>query len=193
MCHICIILGHYLTCGTDYTADGPEEILGLVLELSDNMPDKADLLHNCGVGFYRSFLDNTNRKENIDNSILAFKSAVHLTPQGHSDMPSRLNMLGLLFLRRFQLAGDFTDISKAILYQQEALHLIPEGHASMLGCLNNLGNSFQIRFKHMGDLADISDAISHQQKAVHFTLEGHSDMPSLLNNLGVSLDRKSVV
>ena len=76
--HICINLGRYLTCGTDYAADGHEEkIFKIVLELSDNMPDKADLLYNCGVGFLGSFLGNTNKKEDIDNCILAYEWAVH--------------------------------------------------------------------------------------------------------------------
>jgi hypothetical protein len=45
--HIRIKLGHYLTCGTDYAVsetEGLEERFRMVLELSDNMPDKADLL-----------------------------------------------------------------------------------------------------------------------------------------------------
>jgi hypothetical protein len=65
--------------------EGPDEIFRTVLDLSDNMPDKADLLYNCGVGFLRSFR-NINRREDIDNCILAYGSAVHLTPQGHSDV-----------------------------------------------------------------------------------------------------------
>ena len=35
-------LGHYLTCGTDYAAESPEEIFRSVFELSDDIPDKAD-------------------------------------------------------------------------------------------------------------------------------------------------------
>jgi hypothetical protein len=31
--------------------EGLEEIFRIVLELSDNMPDKAALLDNCGDGF----------------------------------------------------------------------------------------------------------------------------------------------
>ena len=60
--HIRIILEHYLTCCTDYlVADCLKEIVKNILELSDNMPDKADRLYNCGVGFHRSFI-NTERK-----------------------------------------------------------------------------------------------------------------------------------
>ena len=132
--HIRINLGYYLTCATDYAVpetESSEEILRMVLELSDNMPDKADLLDKCGAGFFRNVLRNANRKEDIDNYILAYESAVHLTPAGHSDMSDRLNMLGTLFFHRFQITGNFTDISDAITHQQRAVHLIPEGHADV--------------------------------------------------------------
>ena len=165
--HICIKLGHCLICRTDYAVsetESPEEIFRMVLELSDNMPDKADLLDICGAGFFRNVLRNANRKEDIDNCILAYESAVHLTPPDHSDMSSRLNILGALFFHRFQLARDPTDISDAISHQQRAIYLTPEGHADMPCQLNNLGNAFLCRFKRTGDLADLSDAISHQDR-----------------------------
>ena len=188
--HIRIKLGHCLTCGTDYAVletDGPEEIFRMVLELSDNVPDKADLLDNCRAGLFRNVLRKTNKKEDIDNCILAYESAVHLTPPGHSDMPYWLSKLGSAYQHRFVCTGDFADISDAISHQQRAVHLTSEGHADMPYQLNNLGNSFSGRFSHTGDLADISDAISHQQRAVHLTPEGHAGMPGWLNNLGISL------
>ena len=191
--HIRIKLEHYLTCGTDYAVsetEDPEEIFRMVLELSDNMADKADLLDKCGAGFFRNVLRNANRKEDIDNCILAYESAVHLTPPGHSDMPRRLNNLGDGFLRCFEHTGDLADISDAISHQQRAVHLTPEGHADMPGQLNNLGISFRRRFECAGDLADISDAISHQQRAIHLTPEGHANMPSQLNDLGISFQHR---
>jgi hypothetical protein len=190
MPHIHIKLGHQLTCCTLYPvveAEGTEGTLRIVLKLLDNMPEKADLLAECGVHFLRTF-DNANRKEDINNCILAYESAVRLTPQGHSDMPSRLNRLGVSFSRRFGLTGNIADISNAISYQQTAVHLTPDGHANMLSLLNNLGEfHFKSCFKRCGDFADIFDAISYQQKAVHLTPEGHPNMSLLLNNLGSSI------
>jgi hypothetical protein len=177
MCHIRIKLGHYLTSGWDYAvseAEGPEEIFRVV-ELSNNMPDKVDLLDRCGVGFFKSFLGDKNRKEDIDNCILACESALHLAPQDSLDI-YRLNILGVSHHHRFNLTGDLSDISQAILYQQKVFHLTPEGDADMPFHLNNLGTSFQSRFVYTGDLADISKAISYQQKAVHLTPEGHANM-----------------
>ena len=89
MCPICIKLGHYLTCGMDYTVDkakGLEEKFRIVLELPENISDKADLLEDCGYDFFESFLNNKNQKEDIDNCILAYESVLHITPQSHLDM-----------------------------------------------------------------------------------------------------------
>jgi len=111
-------------------AEDPEENFMIVLELPDSMPEKADLLDKCGIRFLMSILGgNTNRKEDIDNSVLAYKSAVHLTPQGHSDMFGRLIKLGVSLSLRFERSGDLEDISNAILYQRKAVDLTPEGHA----------------------------------------------------------------
>ena len=169
----------------------PKEIFRIVLKLSDSTPDKADLLANCGAGFLlRSFHDN-NQKKDVDNCILAYESAIHLT-QGHSHMSGRMNMLqvGLSYNHSFYLTGELSDISKAILYQQKAIHLTPEGHADMPGQLNDLGMSLQSRFEHTGDLADISNAISYQHKAIHLTPEGHADMHRWMNDLGNSFLRR---
>ena len=165
-------------------AEEIEERSRLTLEYSENIPHKADLLENCGDGFLTRFLGNTNRGEDIDNCILAYELAVHLTPQGHSDMMSRrLNMLGTSFLTRFKRTGDLADISDAISYQEKSVHLTPEGHTDISGRLNNLGISFRNRFERTGVLADISDAISYQQKAVCLTPGGHTDIPARLDNL----------
>jgi tetratricopeptide (TPR) repeat protein len=182
--------GHRLTIGSDFTvaeAKNLEEKLRIVLEFPDNIADKVDLLDSCAADLLQSFLDNGNRKEDIDNCILAYESAVHLTPQSHSDISGRMNMLGVSYYHRFNITGDLSDISGAILYQEKVVHLTPEGHADTPTYLSNLGIFFQRRFGRAGDLADISDAISYLRKAVHLTPEVHEEMPTYLNNLGLSL------
>ena len=100
-------MDEYLTSGLNYAvadAEGTEE------KLVDDMPDKAELLYYYGGCFLTNFLRNDNQKEDIDKCILAYESAINLTPQGHSDMSQRLNMLGVSLLYRFNLTGDLTDI-----------------------------------------------------------------------------------
>src|SRR5271169_3754475 len=83
----------------------------------------------------------------ISKAISSYQKAVHLTPQGHADMPSLLNNLGNSLCTRFKCTGDLTDISEAISSHQKAVHLTPQGHADMSAWLGNLGSSFQSRFE----------------------------------------------
>ena len=113
--------------------------------------------------------------------------AVQLTPDGHPDMPERLNNLGYSFHSRFGRTGDLSDLSEAISNQQRAVQLTPDGHPDMPMYLNNLGNSFQSCFERTGNVSDLTEAISKKQQAIQFTLDGDSNMAMWLNNLGLSL------
>jgi hypothetical protein len=53
----------------------------------------------------------------------------HFTPQGHADMPSRLDLLGSWFVRRLGRTGALTDISESVPSLQKAVHLAPQDHA----------------------------------------------------------------
>ncbi|KAH6890186.1 TPR-like protein [Coprinopsis sp. MPI-PUGE-AT-0042] len=112
--------------------------------------------------------------------------SVHLTPEGHVHLPTRLNNLGTSFQARFECTGDLSDIAEAISMQCRSVQLTPKDHAELPGQLNNLGTSFLCRFKRTGELSDIAEAISAQSRAVQLTPEGHADLPGLLSNLGNS-------
>ena len=96
----------------------------------------------------------------MSNAISYKQKAVHFTPEGHPDIPCRLNNLGISFQTRFEHTGDLADISEAISYKQKAVHLTPEGHADFPRHLNNLGKSFLCRFKRTEDVADIFTLLS---------------------------------
>ena len=66
----------------------------MVLELSDSMPEKLHLLDTYKDFFMGRLPSDTNSKRDLDNCILAYESAVHLTPQDHADMPGHLKDLG---------------------------------------------------------------------------------------------------
>jgi hypothetical protein len=57
--------------------------------------------------------------------------AIRLTPDGHPNLPSRLDSLGSSFTSRFQCTGDLDDIFEAIKHHQRAVQLIPNGHPSI--------------------------------------------------------------
>jgi hypothetical protein len=91
----------------------------------------------------------------------AYNDAVHLTPEGHADMPSYLYNLGCLFLCRFEHMNELSDIDKAISTLDDAARLIPAGHARMPPCLNSLGHAFSCRFERTGNRIDLENAIGN--------------------------------
>ena len=146
-------------------------------------------LSNLGNSFQCHF-ECTGDLTVIFDAITYQQKAIHLTPEGHADIPNQLNNLGNSLALRFKHTGNLTDISDAISYQQRAVHLTPEGYADMPSRLTNLGISFQSRFEWSGDLTDVSEAISYKQRAVDLTPEGHAGMPRQLNNLGNSFQSR---
>ena len=146
-------------------------------------------LNNSGNSF-RCRFERTGDLIDISNAISAQQRAVHLTPDGHADMPDWLNNLGISFRCRFEHTGDLPDISSAMLVQQRAISLTPDGDAEIPRRLNNLGNSLLCRFVRTQDLSDISSAISAQQKAIALTPDDHADLPAQLSNLGTSFHRR---
>jgi len=145
----------------------------------------ADMVDACGTILQGRF-QQTDDIDEISNAISAHQRAVHLTPDGHVDMPDRLSNLGISFLLRFRRTGDLADMADSISSHQRAIQLSPDGHANLPTWLNNLGNSFLNRFGRTGDLTDIANAISAHKRAVQLTPNGHVKMPTRLNNLGNS-------
>jgi len=115
------------------------------------------------------------------------QQVVRLTPDGHPEMPGRLNNLAISFQSRFKHTGDVSDLSKAIPIQQRLIQLTPDGQPNMPVWLYNLGISFQRRFKCTGDLSDLEKAISNKQRAIQLIHDAHPHLPGWLYSLGISL------
>ncbi|KAF8961807.1 CHAT domain-containing protein [Flammula alnicola] len=142
-------------------------------------------LQSLGSSFFCRF-ERTADLNDISKAISMQQEAVHLTPDGHANLPVLLNNLGNSYLSRFEHTGDLSDVSEAISLHEKAVQLTPEGHANMPIRLHGLGNSFFRRFIYTGDLSDISQAISAHQKAIYFTPEGHANLATRLNSLGMT-------
>jgi hypothetical protein len=96
-----------------------------------------------GVSFFHRFQLAADDLTDISEAILYHQKALHLTPEGHADMPGYLYNLGNSFLYRFKRTGNLTDMSDAISFQQRAVHLTPEDHADMPSCLTTFRNCFE--------------------------------------------------
>jgi hypothetical protein len=150
-----------------------EVLLPLLIELSDDRPEKPHLLNHCGDLFLAHF-HSTQNINDIDNSILAHDLAVQLTPIDKPKFADFLYDATVPVLERFFRRGNLADIDQAISMFEMVVGATPEGHENMPDRLNHLGISLEVRFTRTDDPTDISKAILAQQKAVHLTPEGHA-------------------
>jgi hypothetical protein len=102
---------------------------------------------------FQSRFEHTGDLADISDAISYQQKAVHLTPEGHADMPSWLNNLGI----HFKVALNAQEI---LLTFPMPYHISRKQFISLLRAmqtcparLNNLGISFQSRFECTGDLA----------------------------------------
>ncbi|KAJ7209333.1 CHAT domain-containing protein [Mycena rebaudengoi] len=123
----------------------------------------------------------------LKTSVLRFKAAVSLTPDGDPNKPSWLNNFGNSLLHRFKRLGGLDDLNQSVLRYEAAVTLTPDGHPDKPSWLNNLGNSLLCRFERLGRLGDLNQSVLRFEAAVTLTPDGHPDKPSQLNNLGNSL------
>ncbi|KAF6754769.1 CHAT domain-containing protein [Ephemerocybe angulata] len=163
------------------------------VEMSSESIQKAEntavQLQSHGIERLRAF-ERSGRLADMNDGIRMLRQAVELTPQGHGNLPPRLNNLGGSLTRRFEETGDLSDIAEAISVLKKAVSLTPEGHTHLPGQLNNLGNAFTCLFERTGEISDVSEATSALRKAVELTPQGHVGLPGRLTNLGSSLTRR---
>ncbi|KAE9397466.1 TPR-like protein [Gymnopus androsaceus JB14] len=122
----------------------------------------------------------------IEKAIVALKKAVELTPDEHSEKPSRWSNLGIAFQSRFDHLGELSDMESAFVAKKHAVDLIPAGQAKNPRLLIALGNAYHSWFNYLGRLSDLESAIEAIKQAVELTPDGHADKPAWLNNLGVA-------
>ncbi|KAJ7482697.1 CHAT domain-containing protein [Mycena latifolia] len=170
----------YDTAGT---VESLNQAVGAYTDAVRDDPASAIYLSDLGNTLHRRFKRLGNVVD-INQGRDLCKAAVRLTPDGHTDMASRLTSLGNCLFCRFEQLGDITDLNDSVSKFETALRLTPDSHPHQASLLNNLGNSLLSRFKRLGNLTDLNEAMSRFKAAVTLTPEGHPDMPSQLNNLG---------
>ncbi|KAF8436638.1 CHAT domain-containing protein [Boletus edulis BED1] len=108
----------------------------------DGHPDKPGRLNNLGHSFIARFempfrhtgmparFERLGELRDLEDAISTYRDAVHLTPDGHPDKPSRLSNLGLSFVTCFKRLGELRDLEDAIsLYSHSAS--VPIGSISV--------------------------------------------------------------
>ncbi|CAE6464102.1 unnamed protein product [Rhizoctonia solani] len=146
--------------------------------------DPKDLSHQGWICFdrFRCF----GESDDLEEAMKYFLNSLALTPNGHPDMPHRLEGLGITYRDRFRRLGQLDDIEKSIEYYSRALALTPDGHQDMPRRLEGLGSVYHSRFQRLDELHDIEKSIEHYSRALALTPDNHQDMPHRLEGLGIT-------
>jgi tetratricopeptide (TPR) repeat protein len=159
------------------------------LHLSDDNSEKplrliraADLF----LGLYQQ----SHQTSDLDKAVVAYETAIRLTPDGHQCQAKLHGDLGIALFHRIEYASDIVDIENAIFAFQCSIMLTPDTDADKPSRLNNLRNCYMYHFKHSKDLVDVDNAISAQEQAVDLTPDDHADKPARLSTLGYTSIRR---
>ena len=158
-----------------------QDVVRLTDEKDLAMHSRMDNLATALINRYQY----SRKSPDLEGAISAGRQAVKLARlNGHTNLPSILNNLGLILLSSFEQEHPLEDVNEAIHNIQEARSLTPDGHINIRGYSLNLSNCFQHRFKQTNDITDINEAITILQKVANLSSEMNTDMCTILHNLG---------
>jgi len=111
----------------------------------------------------------TGRREELDATVAAYRSAVDAAPPDDPKCGEYLlNLAGALFAR-FEYAGDAADLDAAIDTTRQIVEVIAFPEPERPRHLSNLGSLLRTRFERAGDGADLDAAIDATRQAAELT------------------------
>jgi tetratricopeptide (TPR) repeat protein len=128
--------------------------------------------------------------EDLNRAIATNELAVESTPDGHPDLSTYLNNLGLALRGRFLRTRSMEDLDRAIAIIEQAVELTPNGHPDLAAHLNNLGIALHSRFERTESKEDLNRAIVINEQAVELTPDGHPDLAGRLDSMGNALQSR---
>lgn len=121
----------------------------------------------------------------LDEASRLLKTAIHLLPSDHEDLPTAWANAGSAQLRRFVLSGNQADLQAAISSIHEAIARYPAGDARLGTAYNNLGGALRVRHQITGQPPDLDEAIWCGRAALKW---GSADrLPMMRTSLAGSL------
>ncbi|KZV63731.1 hypothetical protein PENSPDRAFT_201112 [Peniophora sp. CONT] len=154
------------------------------LELSgDKDSRRAGQLYQLSKRLMGLFFERERVLVILDCAVVAARCAVHLTPDGHPDKPTRYSNLGNSLLARFKCNGNLDDVEQSIAAHLRAIELTPDGHPDKPTRYSNLVHSLLARFKCNGNLDDVEQSIAAYRRALDLAPDSHPVRYSNLGNL----------
>ncbi|TEB18348.1 hypothetical protein FA13DRAFT_1720119 [Coprinellus micaceus] len=160
-----------LTRAVDLTPEGHTDLPGWLMNLGNSY-----LLYLAGSRIGASYFCRFHRTGNlldINEAVSVQFRAVHLTPAGHADRPSRLSNLGICFSSRFELTHDASDLSQAI---SDIPNRLTSPHPTSIPAHE---------FEHLASSLLAASAL-WRFGTVGLAPEGHPLLPRWLTGLGIA-------
>ncbi|CAE6440717.1 unnamed protein product [Rhizoctonia solani] len=127
----------------------------------------------------------TNELEELNQAIDFYTHALSHLHDGGDSTPIFQALIGA-YATRFQLRGEFKDITAAITYCTQAAAELSKGDSNLPRWVGDLGTLQMLRFDHFGDPEDLDCAIENQSLAMNLTASGSPQLPLRLDMLGLS-------
>ncbi|PVF99207.1 hypothetical protein CPB86DRAFT_849455 [Serendipita vermifera] len=150
---------------------------------AEMLESKSYCLSNLGMALCTRFKRQPSRQD-LEDAIKAFQTAVNLTPDGDRSMPKWLGNLGYSLLLRFGLLEMEEDIERAVSPMQVAVALAHEGHSLKAVCLAFLSTSLLSRYKAFKRTEDAESGITTLQTVLGLTPRDHPSQPIILVKIG---------
>jgi hypothetical protein len=129
-------------------------------------------------------------------------AAVQATPEGHPQLPGRLQGLAISYSHKYRRTWNLQDLEMSLAYglvvvdtNPEKDSELPRSHHSkedsdLPGCHHILAVSYRDRYNRTGDLQDLETAIKYGLEAIATSPEGHTDLPGQHHDLAVSYNNR---
>ncbi|KIJ38179.1 hypothetical protein M422DRAFT_259081 [Sphaerobolus stellatus SS14] len=113
--------------------------------------------------------------------------SVPYLPDSYGLRPYFMNLIGNVYLERYEMTWSVHDIDSAVNAHYHACQETLGDDNDEAVYVSDYGRSLLIRYMQHGDTADLNQSVLKHQEAVQLTPDGHPNKPSLLHNLGNSL------
>jgi hypothetical protein len=129
----------------------------------------------------------TGDPADLDQSVMAMRESVDLTPAEDPYLPDRLtNLVGKITLRVESL-GTLTELDEAVDLGVRAVDATPEGAQGLGLALSNLAGAYRLRHRWRRDVADLDAAVTALRRAFEVTDTGDPLWSQYVFNLGSCL------
>ena len=158
-----------------------EELQMVLAETRESDPSYGGKLMTLGR-LLQSRAEMEGDIEYVELSLQCLEQALNLTPAGHRDRATCLQLLATASGLRSQHTHQVADADKALHYGQQAINAVTDGESPRQSLLD-LGTILRRRYKITYQIADLQHGIRYLQAALEIPQQDRQEHIDILNNL----------